>query len=122
MMQAHSGGKWDTYSTEIKQQLLVEASFAVDSAMAYKGERPEGQTLKFPRDGVLPIQVKLATMQIVADFSDSEQSGDVKRETISKFTTEYFSGSERARNSAELVKKRYLEPYRLREIAIHGYG
>lgn len=92
-----SNTKWNSYSSDVKQVLLIQASLAVDGAIMYSGVKVSDlQVLKFPRmavDGVsdeaskeIPINIKFATASLCLQYSNNKAFRNITSETISKLS------------------------------------
>ncbi|MDY0193576.1 MAG: hypothetical protein RBR93_08615 [Aliarcobacter butzleri] len=85
---------WNDATNETKQMLLIQASYAVDGAITYKGTKTSStQLLNYPRDGnlTLPNNIILATALTAMKISNDDIFKNIKSETIAKHTTEYFA-------------------------------
>ena len=84
---------WNDATNEVKQMLLIQASYSVDGAITFKGTKTSNnQLLKFPRNSetILPNNIKLATALTAMRISNDDIFKNIKSETIAKHTTEYF--------------------------------
>jgi len=85
---------WENLETDVKEMLLIQASYSVDGALEYKGTKTSStQLLNFPRNGatVLPNNIKIATAITAMKISNDDIFKNIKTETIAKHTTEYFA-------------------------------
>lgn len=85
---------WQNATQEVKEMLLIQASYSVDGALEYKGTKTSlTQLLNFPRNGatVLPNNIKIATAITAMKISNDDIFKNIKVETIAKHTTEYFA-------------------------------
>lgn len=124
------GKAWKELDNEVKEMVLVQASLAIDAFQSYQYEKTnKEQILKFPRNGsvTVPLSIKIAVAMVAMDFSkstDATNSQLIKREVISKFTTEYFSPKEAGsaeRTNASLDISSMLKPLKQRTIKYtHG--
>jgi len=118
---------WDNLQTEEKEMVLVQASYAIDAFQSYQYDKTnEEQILKFPRNGVkkIPLAIEMSVAMIAIDFSKGVEASTgqlIKREVISKFTTEYFSPKEADKTNASLDIASMLKPLKQRTIKYkHG--
>ena len=85
---------WNDATNETKQMLLIQASYAVDGAVKYKGTKTSStQLLEFPRNGetIIPNNIKFAVALTAMKISNDDIFKNIKSETIAKHTTEYFA-------------------------------
>lgn len=85
---------WNDATNETKQMLLIQASYAVDGAVKYKGTKTSStQLLEFPRNGetIIPNNIKFAVALTAMKISNDDIFKNIKVETIAKHTTEYFA-------------------------------
>jgi len=109
---------WNNATNDIRQMLLIQASYAVDGAITYKGTKTSSnQLLNYPRNGdmILPNNIKLATALTAMKISNDDIFKNIKSETIAKHTTEYFTKMEI--DDDVLV---FLKPLRATTIAVAG--
>lgn len=94
ILKQSNSDNWENATDEIKEMLLIQASYSVDGALEYKGTKTSTtQLLNFPRNGatVLPNNIKFATAITAMKISNDDIFKNIKVETIAKHTTEYFA-------------------------------
>lgn len=94
ILKQSNSDNWENATDEIKEMLLIQASYSVDGALEYKGAKTSTtQLLNFPRNGatVLPNNIKFATAITAMKISNDDIFKNIKVETIAKHTTEYFA-------------------------------
>ncbi len=109
---------WSDATDDVKKMLLIQASYAVDGALSFKGTKTSSnQLLKYPRNGdmILPNNIILATALTAMKISNDDIFKNIKSETIAKHTTEYFAKVEI--DDDVLI---FLKPLRATTIAIAG--
>ncbi len=121
--------EWEALQAEEKEMVLVQASYAIDAFQSYQYDKTnKEQVLKFPRNGsvTIPLSIEMAVAMVAMDFSKSTDADTtntqlIKREVISKFTTEYFSPQEAKSVNASLDIASMLKPLKQRTIKYtHG--
>jgi len=110
--------KWNALSDEVKEALLMRASFEIDALGTYASSKVKAtQLLEFPRvDLGVPTQLFYAVVKYVIDISNlagstsTGGSGELRSEKIGELAFSYFQSRASDTRAIGSVAS-YLEPF-----------